>query len=251
MQVFVINLKAALFRRERMSNLLRQRAINFTLIDAIDGFSLTNQNIQAMGLFSQLGLSRPEYGAMLSHIKVWRKMLTEDIKQCVILEDDVHLSPSFKKVIENIHFPFDLTALFRLETDFNPVKHASLAVQSISNIDIHQLHSPHRGCAGYIINKTTAQYLLNNINLFQKPIDVELFDASMRSFRGFNVYQCMPAVIVQDFKKPFTEQDPLLFSQIQHQQHSIKQSQSIFSRIFNHKQIFIPFENTSGNGTDV
>lgn len=214
MKIFVINLKSATFRRTRMQNLLDALECQFEFIDAVIGASLPSDVLtqQKLGLNSKL--TKPELGAMLSHISVWKKIVNENIHQALILEDDVHFSHSFKQVLAQVNIPADTVALFRLETMFASVNVAREPHQTIDNIHIHKIFSNHAGSAGYIINKKTAAFLLAQTHLLTEAIDTEMFDPTRSNLNMAEVFQCVPAVIMQDMFLPEAEQNTQLTSAI-------------------------------------
>lgn len=199
MKVFVISLKEAVARRERVSKLMALNKVEFEFIDAVKGVELTSENIAESGLHTNLDLSQPEIGVLLSHIKFWKKMVEENYDYAVVLEDDVHLSRSFRTVIEDLIIPEEKLAIYRLETSLLTVVKISRAVeQVIKSVAIQQIYSCHPGTAGYALNKASAKFLLSQVERFKIAVDNELFDPKRRNIENINIYQCNPAVVVQD-----------------------------------------------------
>jgi len=214
MKTFVVSLKKSVYRRQRMQKILDDINCDFEFYDAVDGSILANNVLEIENLSPKSKLTKPEIGATLSHIGLWKKMLSENINTALILEDDIHLGESFQKIIDTIDFPSDTLTIFRLETMFASLNIEKTYHQKIGNIQIHKIFSNHAGSAGYIINKKTAKHLLKQTNLLVEAIDTELFDPTRTSLNMPTIYQCIPGVVLQDKCLPQAQQNPELTSVI-------------------------------------
>ncbi|KAJ8277231.1 hypothetical protein GJAV_G00072880 [Gymnothorax javanicus] len=128
-EVFLINLKRRLDRRQRMLATLETLGIEATLTDAVDGKALNTSQLQALGIemlpgykdpYSGRVLTRGEIGCFLSHHHTWKQVVERGLQSVLVLEDDVRFEPRFKKrmvaIMENIRevgLDWDLMALFR------------------------------------------------------------------------------------------------------------------------------------------
>lgn len=198
MRIFVISLKDAQHRRSRMQRLLDAIGIPFEFFDAIKGSELTEKDLIKHQIVSANSLTKPELGVMLSHILIWQKVVEANIQKAIILEDDVHFSASFKKVIHEINIPTDRLGLYRLETVLASVDISVKPLQQFGDIKLHQIFSNHSATAGYLINKNTAKHLLSQVPQMQLAFDNELFDPKRRNIQGVDVFQCVPGVVIQD-----------------------------------------------------
>lgn len=198
MRIFVISLKEAFDRRNRMQQMLLAAGIPFEFFDAIKGVNLTDDELIKHQIVSAKALTKPELGVMLSHILIWQKIVEGDIQKAVILEDDVHFGTSFKKVINDIHIPAECCGLYRLETVLASVDMAAKPTQEIGGIKIHQIFSNHSASAGYLLNAKTAKHLLTQVPKMRLAFDNELFDPVRRNIQGVDVFQCVPGVVIQD-----------------------------------------------------
>jgi GR25 family glycosyltransferase involved in LPS biosynthesis len=105
MKIYIINLAQDQDRKQAMLVQLNAFAItNYEFVEAVDGRNLSDQELTklyddktAKKLHKQL--ARSEIGCALSHIKVYEKIIKEN-KRCLILEDDVVLSDTFKNFID-------------------------------------------------------------------------------------------------------------------------------------------------------
>lgn len=108
MRIFIISLKRSVDRRKVMSEHLARLGLDFEFINGVDGNKLSPEEISKLydekWAFRQEGrhLSRGEIGCSLSHLKVYRKIVNEDLSYALILEDDVCLSPLIAGVLKAI-----------------------------------------------------------------------------------------------------------------------------------------------------
>ena len=104
--VFVINLKRSRERRDHTTKQLNDLGVPFQIIEAIDGVELSDQEIRnnrdygiyKSGCHSSY-LRKEEIGCVLSHLKIFRKMIDEKIELACILEDDNDYSKEFKNLL--------------------------------------------------------------------------------------------------------------------------------------------------------
>jgi GR25 family glycosyltransferase involved in LPS biosynthesis len=105
MKILIINLKSSVDRKQNIEQQLKRLNItNYEFIDAVNGNnldqSIIDQKTSKRILFNLLKRTRPllktEAGCTLSHIKAYKRSL-EIGKRCIILEDDVILTDTFKE----------------------------------------------------------------------------------------------------------------------------------------------------------
>src|SRR5437868_5078928 len=90
--IFVISLAAAPLRRQRICEHLESLGLTYSLVDAVDGRSLTPVELKAVD--GTGGRSPPgQIGCYLSHFAVYRRIVEEGLSISLILEDDARLSP--------------------------------------------------------------------------------------------------------------------------------------------------------------
>jgi len=101
-EIFVINLERRQDRKERMDFCMRLQGIKYTLVPAVDGKALTQDDIDGLGIRQLPGFSDPhkprtitrgEVGCFLSHYYLWQKMVPGETY--LVLEDDVRFGPDF------------------------------------------------------------------------------------------------------------------------------------------------------------
>lgn len=87
-----------------MSDQLRKLGIDFTVQEGVDGetYNFGNEFDQELSKTKNYGriMTKGEIGCALSHKRVLEKILAEDLDYALVLEDDVELSPNFKKIID-------------------------------------------------------------------------------------------------------------------------------------------------------
>lgn len=105
--IFVISMSGSLERRESITKQLNFMGLDFSFFDAINGYELPEElkpsvdNGQAQSIWGKQ-LTAGEIGCALSHISLYKKIVSEKIPRCIILEDDAKLHINFKKIIEEI-----------------------------------------------------------------------------------------------------------------------------------------------------
>ncbi|XP_016327210.1 procollagen galactosyltransferase 2 [Sinocyclocheilus anshuiensis] len=110
-EIFLINLKRRLDRRERMLNTMAVLGLEATLVDAVDGKALNTSQLQALGIemmpgykdpYSDRVLTRGEIGCFLSHHFTWKQVVERGLQHVLVLEDDVRFEPQFKRRLQTI-----------------------------------------------------------------------------------------------------------------------------------------------------
>ncbi|WP_293959524.1 glycosyltransferase family 25 protein [Sneathiella sp.] len=105
--VFVINRLKDDHRRADMTDRLVIVGLSPTFIEAVDGYQLDIDNLpeydrEKRRRYFGKDLKAGEIGCLLSHRKIYEKMVAEKIPSALILEDDVFLAEDFKDVLEDI-----------------------------------------------------------------------------------------------------------------------------------------------------
>uniref|UniRef100_A0A8C7NE30 Collagen beta(1-O)galactosyltransferase 2b n=1 Tax=Oncorhynchus mykiss TaxID=8022 RepID=A0A8C7NE30_ONCMY len=102
-EIFLINLKRRLDRRQRMLSTMASLGLQATITDAVDGKALNSSQLQALGIemipgyqdpYSGRVLTRGEIGCFLSHHSTW---VQRGLSKVLVLEDDVRFEPRFKR----------------------------------------------------------------------------------------------------------------------------------------------------------
>ena len=195
--ITVVSLAKDEERRKHIAQECKALGLNYKLFDAIDGSTLTQTEIDKVytekDAISAIGrgLSRGEIGCALSHLGVYKKMLSENIKTMIILEDDARLSPEFKEALQITYYlPKDWEilllgySLYRRHVWYKlPIKVPNLKWRIAKAI---------RLCCGthaYIIRQNAAKKILAQAKKLYKPIDHYTGD-----FITINLFLIMPCV---------------------------------------------------------
>uniref|UniRef100_A0AAY4B7S0 Glycosyl transferase family 25 domain-containing protein n=1 Tax=Denticeps clupeoides TaxID=299321 RepID=A0AAY4B7S0_9TELE len=144
-EIFLINLKRRLDRRQRMMNTLSVLGLEATLTDAVDGKALNTSQLQALGIemmpgykdpYSGRVLTRGEIGCFLSHHATWSQV--QDLQKVLVLEDDVRFEPFFKRRlkaimddVEKSKLNWDLIYVGRKRMQ---VKQPEVSVEGVNNL---------------------------------------------------------------------------------------------------------------------
>ena len=150
-----------------MQALLAQHQITATWLDAVDGRLIPEaelaQHFDAERAELEYGpMVRGEIGTSLSHVKIYRQMVEQNIQYAVVLEDDVELAPDFCEVLSQL--PKAVSCAEPLMVQLTHVERAY--TNSARAVGERRLMRPHAGVwltSGYFITLAAAQNLLNAI----------------------------------------------------------------------------------------
>lgn len=126
MKIFVISLTSSVSRRTSIRNQFDCINIPFEFVDAVDGRGYTEEDLRKYTDFERVmaqrnWLSNGAVGCALSHLKVYERILAENLDYALVLEDDVLLKPDFPHWINEIdpyRIQADITLLYF--TSWNP-----------------------------------------------------------------------------------------------------------------------------------
>lgn len=191
MKTFAINLKQHKERREHILGECHRLSINMEIIEGTDGKALSDEYLKSIVHdFPDCFLTKAEVGCVLSHQRIYNKMIDENIKLALILEDDALLQDNVIDVLKEIE-----------NIDNNKKPCAYLLTKAESYMKNRQLKSRNycffkvdmgRCANGYVLNKKAAQKLLTA----NHPI---IWEADMWSFfhmlYGLKIYCILPHMI--------------------------------------------------------
>ncbi len=102
--VFVVSLARASERRKAICQHLQDLNVEYHLIDAVDGATLSHSKIKEL-VSVNTNIHLGAIGCYLSHIHIYETMKHDDIPIALILEDDARLNPDSIKILnEELHF---------------------------------------------------------------------------------------------------------------------------------------------------
>ncbi|KAL4634742.1 procollagen galactosyltransferase 2-like [Arapaima gigas] len=183
-QVFLINLKRRLERRQRMLRMLAALGVEATVVDAVDGKALNSSQIRALGVemlpgyrdpYSGRVLTRGEIGCFLSHHHIWTQVAEERLQKVLVLEDDVRFEPRFRSRLmtimsdmEEAKLDWDLVYVGRKRMQ---VKDPEQSVEGVNNLVVADYSY---WTLGYALSYRGARKLLR-AKAFGKMLPVDEF----------------------------------------------------------------------------
>ncbi|MDD9999011.1 MAG: glycosyltransferase family 25 protein [bacterium] len=191
--VFVINLDRRPDRWRVVSANLDRIGLHATRIDAIDGFALTD-DVAALRL-----MGPGHVGCARSHYKAYSALLESRYPAALILEDDVELGASVPAIIRSGawwpdgHGTVKLTSPADAETRYC-MGHS--VGQTPCGRALRPILRKSLGAYGYLINRGTAELILETMPEIPVPIDHMLFNMVDSTIaRTARPLQMMPAAI--------------------------------------------------------
>jgi len=183
-KTYVINLNYRLDRKQRFINTYNLNNISYEIINAIDKnklipHKLLFNNILGITGFNNLSLTirKNHYefntlgavGCYLSHIKVWKKILEDNVKYGIIFEDDVEFNKNITtntimNYINNLPNDWDILLLNKNKVKMNLVNKEKKLYKVYKFLCTHS----------YVIKSSVINYLLENILPINQQIDFKL-----------------------------------------------------------------------------
>ena len=205
----VLNLDGCEDRLAHFADQAAQAGLAFERVAAVDGRIMSQSALaEAMDESAIFPLAPAEIGCMLSHRRAWRRILDSDAVWGVVFEDDACLSAQTGELIAAL--PSDRVAptLIKLETygarrvalDPKRIAFAGRTLQRLRGVSI--------GTAGYAINRSACQLLLDAQPRYALPPDLYLFSRRHGAFRKAAVFVMNPAPVIQADR---TDQKQALF----------------------------------------
>lgn len=104
MNIFIVNLESSIDRKLVMDKQLSKYNANVEYIKAVDGRKLSQEELKRdVFMYPDIHLSLGEIGCSLSHLKIYQKMIDENISHALILEDDVVIPEDFLERVNKIN----------------------------------------------------------------------------------------------------------------------------------------------------
>lgn len=189
MKTFIINLAERSDRKNFMQDQLNKLNLNYQFIEAIDGRKLSDDEINKVTLnFADSYLTKGEIGCALSHLKVYKKMVNENIDIALVLEDDAILANDLSSTLREINAIDNKQKpnIYLLSRADSFIKN-----QKISN-NIYRIKDA-SAAHGYIINIKAAKNLISQLH----PIRYEADMWSIFNFFGFAKIYCVHPYLIE------------------------------------------------------
>ena len=183
--VWVINLKKRPDRLKKIGKRLNKLGVEWTKIEAVDGQSCKNNDLNISSKFGEIGfLSDNTRACSASHYKVWEFLISRDFNYGIVLEDDVELSDEFRDLLYDDSWIPKGSNLIKLEK-FAPNKVSKILVGAVlsqalgDTRQVHKMYSRHTGAAAYLISRKGAKKLVKWNSQFTVPVDHLLFNETV------------------------------------------------------------------------
>lgn len=189
MKIYIINLKKAVEKRERMQvQLDRLGLTNYEFIEAVYGADLTSEFIQAnVDDYPACSLTPGEVGCSLSHIAIYNQISEQKLPYAMILEDDIILPDDFPELLVAIKASIDIPQS-KIIT-FGEANKISLLRKYSSFKEYGEYTAVTAFCAyAYVINLAAAQSLSKYLLPIQYEADMFIHFRENGWLDQFNVF---------------------------------------------------------------
>ena len=170
MKTFVINLERSTARRAFMQRQLDSRGLAFEFVRAVDGAALSDDEVARVCDFERLARwphlrRRGVYGCLLSHYRIYERMVAENLPCALVLEDDVVVDAALGELLRALEPQLQANEVLLLYSQ-NTYMPTVLSEQHAHRLPggTHQLSYPLEPWAcgstsGYIISQQAARAL--------------------------------------------------------------------------------------------
>ncbi len=206
LSIFIINLKKDVNKKLHMQKLCDKYSLDYTFIEAIYGKELPRDIVSKIynqeKAVKEIGreLTLGELGCALSHMKIYEKMVNENIENAIIFEDDISFDATILEAISSIkNFPTDwecvLLCYYRMAFyKKNYCINFRNRLQVGKRLKIVRFTALMHSTAAYVINQKGAKKLLSSMKEgIYKPVDHYTGDD-----QHVNLYGLYPKVVTID-----------------------------------------------------
>lgn len=161
--IFVISLKDATERREKLLQQCAAHSIDVEILDAIDGRHglpvEMEHKVDRDAAFSRLGrkMTDGEFACALSHQMVYERILRDDLPGAIVLEDDALISTEFATFIHSQKYK---VADF-IQVDYNNARYYRWPCPKFfAQVKLARVVQNAHLTSGYSLSNQAAQYML-------------------------------------------------------------------------------------------
>lgn len=193
--VFFINMSSRPDRLRHIEHQLAGCGLGGTRIEAVTPADFSSeQRRRERGATS---LADGELACSLSHRKIWRLMLDQELPAALILEDDVLLAAVIKTFLSDPDLLEGGTDAIQLETHATTALIGRPRPSAVAGVTLNRLMSSSLGSAAYVMTSRLAARLLSRSDLDMVPLDSLLFGRRGGVFYEARILQAVPALAIQ------------------------------------------------------
>jgi glycosyl transferase family 25 len=193
MNIYFINIDSRTERKKFIEQQIKKLDLKAERVSAITPDDI---NIDEFKKKYVVNISPPELCCSLSHELIWKKIISENNKYGIVLEDDVLLSKHLKTFISMIETSKNNFDLLRIETRLEKVRYAAPKFTLSKHFKARKIHDDVAGTAAYIISKSYCEKLLQYPNRFKLALDQVLFYKKSHGELYGNFLQIFPALAI-------------------------------------------------------
>lgn len=200
MRIFVINLKRATARRDRITRELASLGLRYEIHEAVDGRLLMDEHYDQVDWEGRrkIGLAPQDDASIacwLSHRQVMQKIVGDTADMAAIFEDDARLLPPVPEVLAALEakpFDFDVVSMYR---GLKQVKQRRFIPTADLTKDcrVGRVKFSAAGLVGYVITRPAARHFLETQRQMVYAVDHEL----LRFWTsGLNCFYVDPPIVL-------------------------------------------------------
>lgn len=191
-KIYIINLKHRIDRRKNMINQMNK--INETNYEFFDAIKPTIEQVNDWNS-NYLKQHNDNYrigclGCMFSHMMIMKLALKENYNKILILEDDVIFNNNYNNLSNY------LSNIDQNKQDMIYLSGSHIIQPEKITDNIYQIKKTFT-TNSYIINKRAMEYIVNNINKYEKEIDV-FYTEYIQKANDFNCICINPHITYQE-----------------------------------------------------
>jgi len=192
--IYYINLNRSLDRKTKIEQTFLENNLKFKRVEGVDGKELNIEELKKeYNINPKLNVG--EIGCALSHMKIIKEVLNDELEYALIMEDDCNFDyVKYKKM--------KLTDIMKINNDWDIIQLAMIndknTFTKISNTNqiLEKSNFVVAGAMGYLINKKGIQKILADFNK-NKHIEV----SEVLLFKNSNTYLAKPYFSYYSYKE--------------------------------------------------
>jgi glycosyl transferase family 25 len=172
--IFVVSLARATARREAVTRHLGALGLDFTLVDAVDGRAMSEEQRRA-ACAPGLTIAPGEIGCYLSHIEIYRRMGQQGLPLALVLEDDAVLNPAIVPLLRSglasDGFDYCFLDSWSVSTSTKAYLDRSDSIRLAEGVFAWRIAPPPLGAHAYLITAAAARRRLEHALPIRAAID--------------------------------------------------------------------------------